>query len=411
MSLVKESKWFQKLKTERSDFAKTLPKVSRRSEYWKKSNLDILSADKFLLDESKGIYAENNYLKEPSLFYKEYKLIDVNEQNTKKTNFDLFDFKSVIADEDSVFKKLLGKIEQRSQKLISRPLAIENIVNASTGLVIRVEGSTAEPLFLHNQNVKEKREDYMRNLIVLEDGASLTVVETGNNISKNILTEFYLKKGAKLNFIDLTGINNIRPKINHRFCELQDDAEFKYFSVSLNPRVSRSEFEIHMDGARSSTSISNICYMNKEDNSNDENILINHNAQDCVSRQVFKSVLDADCTSIVRGKIFVDAKAQKTDGYQSSRSLLLNNKAKFHCKPELEIYADDVACSHGSTSGGQDQETLFYLLSRGVSKREAEDILVMAFITEALEEIESEDLKESVQEYIGKWIKASSDAL
>ena len=97
-------------------------------------------------------------------------------------------------------------------------------------------------------------------------------------------------------------------------------------------------------------------------------MLINHNAYECKSRQVFKSVLENDCTSIVRGKIYVAPEAQKTDGYQSSRSLLLNENSKFLCKPELEIYADDVICSHGSTSSSLDRESLFYLLSRGVHK-------------------------------------------
>ena len=139
-------------------------------------------------------------------------------------------------------------------------------------------------------------------------------------------------------------------------------AIFNYFSLKLNPKASRSEIEVHMRGKSSSASISNICFINKDNHSNDENILINHLAPDCVSRQVLKSVLAGDCNSLVRGKIFVDPKAQKTDGYQSSRSLLLDNNAKFYCKPELEIYADDVACSHGSTSGSLDQESTFLLI-------------------------------------------------
>jgi Fe-S cluster assembly protein SufD len=117
-------------------------------------------------------------------------------------------------------------------------------------------------------------------------------------------------------------------------------------------------------------------------------------------------VLENDCTSIVRGKIYVAPEAQKTDGYQSSRSLLLNENSKFFCKPELEIYADDVICSHGSTSSSLDRESLFYLLSRGVHKSKAKEMLVIAFISEALEEIESEDIKAAVSNYIENWISS-----
>jgi len=190
---------------------------------------------------------------------------------------------------------------------------------------------------------------------------------------------------------------------------LEEGAKLNYFSLNLNPKASRSEIEVHMSGRNSAVSISNICFINKDNHNNDENILINHLAPECVSRQVLKSVLAGDCNSLVRGKIFVDAKAQKTDGYQSSRSLLLDNDGKFYCKPELEIYADDVACSHGSTSGSLDQDSLFYLLSRGVSKKESEQILIMAFVSEALEEIENSDLRETVSEILSNRVKSSSN--
>ena len=119
-----------------------------------------------------------------------------------------------------------------------------------------------------------------------------------------------------------------------------------------------------------------------------------------------KSVLAADCNSLVRGKIFVDPIAQKTDGYQSSRSLLLDNDAKFYCKPELEIYADDVVCSHGSTSSSLDEDALFYLLSRGVSKKGSEQLLIMAFISEALEEIKDTALRESISHLVSDKVKS-----
>ena len=183
-------------------------------------------------------------------------------------------------------------------------------------------------------------------------------------------------------------------------------SSFNHFGLRLNTKATRTEIELHLNGRGISTSIANVCLLNKEHHVSDENVLINHNAHECKSRQVFKSVLDNDCTSIVRGKIYVEPEAQKTDGYQSSRSLLLNENSKFLCKPELEIYADDVICSHGSTSGSLDQESLFYLLSRGVHKNKAKEMLVTAFISEALDEIEDDSIKSALSNYIDIWISS-----
>ena len=124
----------------------------------------------------------------------------------------------------------------------------------------------------------------------------------------------------------------------------------------------------------------------------------------CESRQVFKKVLRNGATGVFQGKILVKADAQKTDGYQISQSLLLDDDSQFLAKPELEIYADDVACSHGSTSGAIDEEALYYLRSRGVPIQDATDLLVLAFLAEALEEIDNEDLSDALYERLNGWL-------
>ena len=184
---------------------------------------------------------------------------------------------------------------------------------------------------------------------------------------------------------------------------MAERSSFSHFGLKLNTKATRAEIELHLNGTGITTSIANVSLLNKSQHFSDENVLINHNGYECKSRQVFKSVLDSDSTSIVRGKIFVAPKAQKTDGYQSSRSLLLNENSKFLCKPELEIYADDVICSHGSTSSSLDGETYFYLLSRGVNKNKAKEMLITAFIAEALDEIEDESIKLALGDYIDNW--------
>jgi Fe-S cluster assembly protein SufD len=136
----------------------------------------------------------------------------------------------------------------------------------------------------------------------------------------------------------------------------------------------------------------------------DDTVFITHDALNCESRQVFKKVLRNGATGVFQGKILVKEGAQKTDGYQISQSLLLDDDSQFLAKPELEIYADDVACSHGSTSGAIDEEGLFYLRSRGVPKAEAIDLMTLAFLAEAVEEIENGDVADAIIARLQGWL-------
>ena len=131
-----------------------------------------------------------------------------------------------------------------------------------------------------------------------------------------------------------------------------------------------------------------------------------YNEENCKSYQLIKSVLNENSKGVYQGKIYVNSKAQKTDGYQISQSLLLDDDSQFLAKPELEIYADDVACSHGSTSGAIDEQALFYLRSRGVPEAKAVDLLTLSFVAEAIEEIEDEDLAQDILDHLTETLSA-----
>ena len=128
---------------------------------------------------------------------------------------------------------------------------------------------------------------------------------------------------------------------------------------------------------------------------------INHLAENTKSYQLIKSILNENSKGIFQGKIFVDSKAQKTDGYQLSKAILLNKNAEFDGKPELEIYADDVKCSHGSTSGSLDENSIFYLMSRGLSNNEAKKLLINGFMLDAIEKITDIEIKKLIKEIMG----------
>ncbi|MCC6008932.1 MAG: SufD family Fe-S cluster assembly protein, partial [Rhodobacteraceae bacterium] len=136
----------------------------------------------------------------------------------------------------------------------------------------------------------------------------------------------------------------------------------------------------------------------------DDTVFVTHGAPDCESRQVFKKVLRNGAVGVFQGKILVRSEAQRTDGYQISQGLLLDEDSQFLAKPELEIYADDVKCSHGSTVGAIDEEALFYLISRGVPRADAQNMLLLAFLSEAIEEVESEVLREDLVSRLEAWL-------
>ncbi len=191
--------------------------------------------------------------------------------------------------------------------------------------------------------------------------------------------------------------------MTHIFARLGEESLFKSFTLTANGVMTRNEAVIELTGDDASAHIAGAC-VGDGDFHHDDTVFITHGAERCESRQVFKKVLRNGATGVFQGKILVKEGAQKTDGYQISQSLLLDDDSQFLAKPELEIYADDVACSHGSTSGAIDEEGLFYLRSRGVPEAEATDMLTLAFLAESLEEIADEALADEILERMHGWL-------
>jgi Fe-S cluster assembly protein SufD len=161
---------------------------------------------------------------------------------------------------------------------------------------------------------------------------------------------------------------------------------------------------IDMRGDDAVAHVAGACVGDGGDFHHDDTVFVTHDALRGESRQVFKKVLRNGAVGVFQGKILVKQGAQKTDGYQISQSLLLDEDSQFLAKPELEIYADDVACSHGSTTGAIDETALFYLRSRGVPMEAARNLLTLSFLAEALAEIEDQALAEELQTRLEGWL-------
>jgi len=173
--------------------------------------------------------------------------------------------------------------------------------------------------------------------------------------------------------------------------------------MTVNGILTRNECVIELTGDNAKAHVAGAA-VGDGDFLHDDTVFVTHDAVDCESRQVFKKVLRNGAVGVFQGKILVKEGAQKTDGYQISQGLLLDEDSQFLAKPELEIYADDVACSHGSTVGSVDATALFYLTSRGIPKKAAQDMLVLAFLAEAMEEIDDDVIAEILTARLSEWM-------
>lgn len=300
-----------------------------------------------------------------------------------------------------------GALESLAQATIARPLAAQNTASATSGVMLRVTGQLDRPVSLI---YKSKSDDYaaiLHHCIHVEAGGAITLLESGDLPSgANTMMEITLADGAQLHHIRAQAPDTARRLITHIFAHLGSNAQLKSFTLTAQGALTRNEAAVwlagndavaHLAGAALGSGAQASCHQ-------DDTIYVTHGALRGQSRQVFKKVLSSGATGVFQGKILVKPGAQKTDGYQISQALLLDDDAQFLAKPELEIYADDVKCSHGSTTGAIDETALFYLRSRGVPRDQATLLLVLSFLADAVAEIEDEALREHIGALVQDWL-------
>lgn len=301
-------------------------------------------------------------------------------------------------------RDLYGTLEARGQVPVQRPFAALNTAFATDGLMIHVTGKPSKPISLVYVHDSETSDAILHHVVKVEPGAEVTILENGPAAARfNKCMEIDVADGGKLHLIRSQGRDHERRAVTHLFARLGEESVFKAFTLTVNGVLTRNEAFVELTGDDATVHVAGAC-VGDGDFHHDDTVFITHDAVNCESRQVFKKVLRNGATGVFQGKILVKEGAQKTDGYQISQSLLLDGDSQFLAKPELEIYADDVACSHGSTSGAIDEEALFYLRSRGVPAGAATDLLTLAFLAEAVDEIEDPDLAADIVSRLESWL-------
>lgn len=305
-------------------------------------------------------------------------------------------------------KSLYGQLEAAGQSPIERPFAALNTAMATQGLLIRATGKVTRPVCLTYKRSATGAEGCVHHVVQLDKDASLTVLEHGPAADRfSQVMEVDVADGAEFHHVRTQGRDHERRNIAHLFARVGQGSTFKSFTLTANGRLTRNEYVVDIIGDDAHVTVSGAA-VGDGDFHQDDTVFITHDAAHCESRQVFKKVLRNGATGVFQGKILVQPGAQKTDGYQISQGLLLDDDSQFLAKPELEIYADDVICSHGSTVGAIDETAMFYLTSRGIPRAVAQEMLVLAFLAEALEEISDEGLRDEVMDRLQGWIARRS---
>ena len=281
------------------------------------------------------------------------------------------------------------------------------------GVMIRVAGPVETPVHLRFVTAASAAvATATRVLVVVEEGASMTLLEThestdGANHQPNDVVEMIAGDRTNVQHVRVNAEGDKALALSTLAAKIGGEAVFNSINVVAGAATSRHQVFAILDGENTNLRV-NGATMLKGSQHGDSTLVVEHGAPHCESRELFKTVVDDDATGVFQGKIIVPHHAQKTDGRMMSAALLLEEGASMNNKPELEIFADDVQCAHGATCGQLDEDLLFYLMARGLPRKEAESLLVQAFLGESLEFVENETVREALIGTVEGWLKARS---
>ena len=269
-------------------------------------------------------------------------------------------------------------------------------------LTIKENYSLNKPLIIYNITNKKLKSNTINQRIdfILKKNSNLKLInlfdDSSNNNFININYQFKIARDAILKNYKIDHKLNSNIKYFFNNIDLDYNSLVETFIFSTGSKFIKNEINCNLNDQYSSAFINGIINL-KDDQHHEIKTNINHLAENTKSYQLIKSVLNDNSKGVYQGKIFVNSRAQKTDGYQLSKALLLNENTEFDAKPELEIYADDVKCSHGSTSGNLDEEAIFYLMSRGLNYQQSRKLLINGFLLDVVEKITDLEIKDLIK--------------
>ena len=276
------------------------------------------------------------------------------------------------------------------------------------GVVIRIAKGTQikQPIHLVFGSGSDKPSSiFIRSLVVVEEGARATIIEDHDSAvaQVNAVLELIVCDGAQVDYLKLTRARALH--VASLLASVGAHATFNTFAFTADVNILRNQNFIRFAGEGTKAGVRGVTLLRGKQHA-DTTLVIEHAAGHCESREQFRSVLDDQAHGVFQGKIVVKPHAQKTDAKMMTRSLLLSDEAEADNKPELEIFADDVVCGHGATTSAPNEALKFYLMSRGIPAKEAEALLIQAFIDETIEEIAHEGIRDALMFAALKWLGA-----
>jgi len=330
------------------------------------------------LEHNKIVFI-NGRIEKIDFKFEDQNKIEIIDETKKETSFN---YENSLIDLNNAFTDKGTKILIKKNYFLKKPLIIYHSTNneiKSTNINLRLD-------FEISENSCLKLIDYFAN-------------NTAKNFT-NIFYNFNLEKNSILkNYkIDKFRNNNLRYSFNN--IKQGNNSVSETFILSTNSDYFKNEINCNLNGEYSSAFINGIFSL-RENQQHEIRTTINHLVENTKSYQLIKSVLGKNSKSAYQGRIFVNSKAQKTDGYQLSKAILLDETSEFNAKPELEIYADDVKCSHGSASGSLDENSIFYLMSRGLNYQQSKELLINGFLLDVIEKITDTEIRNLIKNIIG----------
>ena len=373
---------------------------SRKLENWKFSDLNQIIKKNI---SELSFFNDNSHSNkiDTSIFIdglEHNKIVFINGR-IEKIDFNYEDQDKIAIEDDYKFENNL----ENSNSLLSLNNAFSN---KCLKISIKKDYVLKKPLIVyHTTNNKIKYKNINLKLkFQLEQNSSLRLIDLFNDSAENnfvnIFYNFDLKKGSILKNYKIDKIQNKNIKYFYNNIEQEINSVSETFIFSSGSNFSKNEVNCNLNGEYSSAFVNGIFSLRNEQQ-HEIRTIINHLVENTKSYQLIKSVLGKNTKSVYQGKIFVDSKAQKTDGYQLSKAILLDETSEFNAKPELEIYADDVKCSHGSASGSLDENSIFYLMSRGLNYQQSKELLINGFLLDVVEKITDVEIKNLIKNMIG----------
>ncbi|MDA0177757.1 Iron-sulfur cluster assembly protein SufD [Mesoflavibacter sp. HG96] len=243
-----------------------------------------------------------------------------------------------------------------------------------------------------------------RNLIVVEENSHVQIIErhqslTDNPVFTNSVTEIFANKRAIVDYYKIQNDNANASLIDNTFVEQKQESHASVHTFSFGGKLTRNNLNFYQNGERIDSTLKGVTILAEKQHV-DHNTLVHHIEPNCESHQDYKGIFDDNATGVFNGKVIVEKEAQKTNAFQANNNILVSDKATINTKPQLEIFADDVKCSHGCTIGQLDESAMFYLRSRGIPEKEARGLLMFAFSNNVLSSVKIPELKQRITKLI-----------